>query len=209
MSKPHILLDLDDTLYDHFNLLMHWHNSQFSSQLTLADNHPFSNRHWGTPALRAATLKRWSAGSVEQAIKRVQEFFETKEFTDSRPFTGAHQVLKELSNTHELIVVTARDLFLEEFTNRWLDEHFAGLISEVYLTARCSLDGRAQLKIDVIKKLGAEYLIDDDIELCSQAAKIGVKSILFGEYPWNYADSLPDGVSRRKDWKAVGEYFGV
>jgi hypothetical protein len=30
---------------------------------------------------------------------------------------------------------------------------------------------------------------------------------LFGDYTWNQADDLPNGITRVKDWAAVEEYF--
>lgn len=206
MAKPLIALDLDDTLYEHFSLLVNWHNATYGSRLTLADNHPFSPRHWGTPALQRQTLARWNAPSVPVAAQRVRAFFDTPQFKNAAPFKGAQSVLDDLAQTHTIVVVTARDLFLEDFTRTWLRQKFGGVISDVVLTARYNLDGHSKDKLDVLLRRGATCVIDDDLELCLRATKAGIAAIVFGDYPWNQ-DKGNSSIRRAKNWDDVRKYI--
>jgi uncharacterized HAD superfamily protein len=198
---------LDDTLFEHFKTLKDWHNREFGTKLTLDDNHPSSQKHWGTPELQKTTLKRWKADSVKEAVLRVQKFFETEEFIEAKPFENSADVIKKLSLNYDIMVVTARDVHLEDMTRRWIERNFDGAIKDVYLTARYNLHGKAKPKTDVLKSLDAKYVIDDNLEICAEAASRGITAILFGDYPWNQADKLSEGVTRAKTWQEVGEYF--
>jgi hypothetical protein len=55
--------------------------------------------------------------------------------------------------------------------------------------------------------LGATYIIEDMPGHAFECAEAGIKTVLFGDYPWNKADKLPAGVTRCSDWPAVLEYF--
>jgi hypothetical protein len=60
-------------------------------------------------------------------------------------------------------------------------------------------------KGQICKKLGASYLIDDNVGHCEKAIEEGVSAVLFGEYGWH--GDAPDKLVRCKDWPAVLEYF--
>jgi hypothetical protein len=51
------------------------------------------------------------------------------------------------------------------------------------------------------------YLIDDQIKHCIGASGVGVKSLLYGDYPWNRDVNLPKSVERVSSWKEVEDYF--
>ena len=194
MSKPVIAVDIDEVLLPHFQDLITWYNKKHGTRLTLDHNHPTDPRPWGTD-------------SVPEAVRRVQQFFETPIFKNAQPFADAVAVLKHLSQTYTLVVVSSRDVIIEQSTRKWLDTHFAGLFTDAQFTARYSLEGKSRSKVAVSQLLRAKYLIDDELTVASEAAKVGIRVLLFGSYPWNQADTLPGGVRRCVDWLAVQEYF--
>jgi len=194
MSKPIIAVDVDEVLVPHFEDLITWYNKTYGTTLTLNDNY--------NPDVRV-----WGAKSDEEAIRNVQRFFESPEFTDAQPFTEAKAVLARLSQRFRLIVVTARDTMIEEMTREWLNHHFADLIEDAHFTAKYTLEGTRKSKADVCRKIGAEYLIDDSADNVVAVAKIGIQGLLFGVYPWGEVAELPAGVTRCKDWAAVEAYF--
>ena len=58
-------------------------------------------------------------------------------------------------------------------------------------------------KSDVCRALNAQYLIDDHVHHATVVAETGIKVLLFGDYPWNQAESLHPNITRKKDWPAV------
>ena len=51
--------------------------------------------------------------------------------------------------------------------------------------------------------LGADILIDDHIAHAEDVAAAGLKAIVFGDYPWNQKEMLPEGMVRCADWTSV------
>ncbi|OGL36812.1 hypothetical protein A3E49_02105 [Candidatus Saccharibacteria bacterium RIFCSPHIGHO2_12_FULL_49_19] len=193
-TKKTIAVDIDEVLMPHFQDLIDWYNKQYGTELTALDNHPTDPRPWGTD-------------SFEEAIRRVHRFFDTQTFKNSMPFSEAKQAVLELSRNYKMIVITARDTILERATKDWLDEHFKELFTATHFTARYNLEGEIQTKASVALANKTDYLIDDALDHCEDAAKVGIKALLFGEYPWNQSDKLPKGVVRVKNWQEVLDYF--
>lgn len=193
-SKPVIAVDIDEVLTPHFQSLIDWYNKKYKTKLTLAHNHPTDPRPWGTD-------------DIHVAIKRVHGFFDTPDFLNSQPYEEAVEALSKLSQKYNLVVITARDTIIEKVTREWLDEHFTELIDEAHFTARFSLEGKSQTKTSVGLAINAQYLIDDALDHCEDAARTGIAALLFGDYPWNQADELPKGVTRVKNWQEVLEFF--
>lgn len=178
----------------HFGDLIRWYNAKFGTQLTLYDNHPTDPGNWGTV-------------DVEVAIRRVHQFYDTREFLRSKPFEEARQILDMLSNSYELIVVTARDTMLEVVTGEWLEEHFAEVFAQVHFTKHFNLEGKRRDKIEVLEEQRVQYFIDDSLGNIEPAAKAGIQCILFGDYAWNQTGELHASVTRCNSWQEVMEYF--
>ncbi|HSX43078.1 MAG TPA: hypothetical protein VLF59_03245 [Candidatus Saccharimonadales bacterium] len=194
MSKPIIAVDIDEVLLPHFQDLMTWHNVTYGTSLTLADN-------------GSKDISKWGAASYEDAIRRVHAFFKDEMFLSQQPFGEARQVLGWLDSCYDLVIVTARDTIIEAVTRDWLDEHFADLFKGVHFTAQYNLEGKSRTKAEALHEIGASYLIDDSPSNILPALEAGLWCVLFGDYPWNQLEPLPEGVVRCKDWDAVKEYF--
>jgi 5'(3')-deoxyribonucleotidase len=192
--KPVIAVDIDDVLTPHFHDLINWYNLKYATNLTLEHNHPTDPRPWGT-------------SDYNTAIKRVQGYFSTPDFLDSQPYQESIRALKKLSQLYDLIIVTGRDTIIQEVTTKWLENHYGRLFKDIHFTARYSLEGREKDKAVLLEELGAAYLVDDALHNCISAVMVGVKALLFGDYPWNQAKKLPIGISRVRNWKEVLEYF--
>jgi uncharacterized HAD superfamily protein len=207
MEKPVIAVDIDDVLWPHFEALSQWYNHRYGTQLALSDNHPLSPVHWATPELQAATLRRWGASSVEEAVGRVRKFFATPEFTNAQAFALSYEVLNQLSSNYELVAITAREYELATLTRDWLNDNYPRVFTDVYFTARFNLEGKSKDKVEMFQELAVNYCVDDDPVVAMRAAKAGIATILFGEYPWNQDDSLDAGITRCVNWNEVKEYF--
>lgn len=195
MKRQIIAVDIDEVLLPHFQDLIAWYNGQYGTKLTLAHNHPVDPTPWGTK-------------DIAVAVKRVHKFFETDIFQYSKPFDEALDVLVALSKTYDLVIITARDTLIEDLTREWLALHFPGLFKEIQFTAFYSLDGNRRSKAAVAKELNADFLIDDDINHCEAAAKVGIQALLFGKYPWNSVKQVSHPkIIRVTDWAGVKGYF--
>ncbi len=151
--------------------------------------------------------KDWGSETIEEAIKRVQQFFTKPEFLDARPMDNAAESLSELSKKYKLIVITSRDNIIEGVTNDWLDRHFPMIFQEAHFTARFNLEGKRGKKSAVALSAKAKYLIDDTLENVIEGAEAGLEVLLFGDYPWNQIEELPERVRRVRNWQEVLEYF--
>lgn len=193
-NKPMIAVDIDEVLTPHFQDLINWYNLQYGTKLTLTDNHPTDTSNWGTE-------------TIIEAVKRVQKFFETEAFKNSQPFAEAKNAVKLLSKNYEMVIITSRDTIIEKLTRDWLDHHFPELFRDAHFAAMYSLDNKARPKAVIAKDIGVEFMIDDSLEHITNAAKLGITGLLFGNYPWNQTDRLPGGVTRVKNWQEVLDYF--
>lgn len=198
MAKPIIAVDIDDVLSASAEEFVRFSNSRFGTKLSIHDYHD----DW---------LQVWRV-DLPEALRRRDEYFRLsdRELYTIKP--DAQASLWLLAKRFRLIVVTSRVSVLEASTQRWLDRHFPGLFETVHFSGiydgkRGNINRVSWTKTELLKRLGAEYLIDDQYKHCAGAADAGIKGVLFGDYAWNRADTLPPGVTRCNDWAAVMEYF--
>ena len=173
----------------------------------------FGNERWG----HSHTLEdfdeqlqvMWQVDDAE-AARRWQEYMDSGIINQYDVIPAAKEVLEKLGQTYRLIAVTSRRSSLLDITREWLDSNYPGIIDEV-IGAQIYGEGRPDAhtltKAEVLKNIGANYLIDDQPKHCIGAAGVGVQAILFGGYPWNSKIDLPERVTRCDDWPAVLEYF--
>jgi uncharacterized HAD superfamily protein len=119
---------------------------------------------------------------------------------------AALNTLKKLAGRYRLIVVTSRPPSWRKATERWLEEHYPGIFSQVFFTRQS--DGvDHETKGDVCEQHGADWLIDDNVEHAMSAHEKGIEVILFGDYGWHH--TVPPHFTRCKTWADVLEYFDV
>jgi uncharacterized HAD superfamily protein len=179
----------------------------------------FSNRRWGTNLTVEDYDERWTkVWRVDEAEvwRRSDEMHATGVFGEYRHFTDAEEILCRLSEQYKLIVVTSRRTVIQKETMAWLDKHFGGIFDDVVFSGAYDRSDTTDLserfeitKTDTLVRIGAKYLIDDQLKHCYGAAESNVQAILFGNYSWNQADHLPANVTRCVDWQQVAKFFGV
>ncbi len=195
MAKK-IAIDIDDVLAHTAGRLVEYGNENWGHQFALRDF---------TDELSWKNL--W--GNAEQARK--SELHEAGVYRELEHHTNAYEVLTWLKQQgYELVIVTAREDILVDVTNVWLEEHFDGLFTDIrYAGVWDKNSDYFATKAELCMNLGVDFLIDDQLTHCSEAAKCGVVSLLYGDYPWNKSQhNLPRGVERVLDWTAVKEFFG-
>lgn len=139
--------------------------------------------------------------------------YDSEEVAKLKCIHDSRRILDKLKDSYDLVVVTSR---LEEpeivsRTTDWLTDYYQGVFKDIYYTAsvinELEVDDVHLSKAELCKNIKASYLIDDQVRHCFPAAESGIPSLLFGDYLWNKADVLPEGVVRVSDWQAVEDYF--
>ena len=186
-------IDLDDVLASLMVSLVDFHNQRYKTTLTRNDFRHFDLwRTWG--------------GNREEAIRKVYEFYEAKEFENVGTVPGAIDALASLkAMEHRLYVITARPNHIIKKTEVWLERHFPKTFDGVHFTNAFIVSGPSRKKVDVCKELGVELLIDDNLVYVNECATEGTPALLF-DAPWNQG-VLPAGVTRISSWDEVVRYI--
>lgn len=198
MAKQIIAVDVDDVLALHVDSFIEYSNKKWGTSLT-ADDY---DEHWA---------KVWKV-DIAEALKRRDEFVTSKIHRDFKSYTDSDEVLRRLAKDFDLRIVTSRLLSMKDDTLEWIEQTYPGVFGEHHIHFAGIWDkleehSHAMTKADMLREIGASYLIDDQLKHCFAASEAGVTALLFGEYAWNKAESLPENVVRCKDWKAVEQYF--
>ncbi|MEO5627321.1 MAG: hypothetical protein ABIQ89_00315 [Candidatus Saccharimonadales bacterium] len=198
MNKPIIAVDVDDVLASVNQAMMQFVNEHFGTTHTWEDYTvagPY-RRYWEEVV--------WKVGP-EEGRKRYDAFIERGGQRGAPMLDGAIDVLETLKQTHDLIVITARDHDYIEDTHHWLSKNCPGTFDDIHFLPYHEGSDKKVAKGVIAKQIGASYLIDDNVEHCLGAQENGVTALLFGDYGWNQA--APNSLTRVKDWQAVKEYF--
>ena len=192
-----IAVDCDDVLVQTAQNIVDNYNSLYGTSLNLG--------HMYKPA----SLDTWGTDDDDVAIERVNEFLQSDEHARIVPDAEAVVAVRLLAERHELHLITGRAEFLTEITKRMLDDHFSGCFTSIehtnYIVSSASTV-RRRSKGEVCQIIGADMLIDDHMEHGKNVLAADTKRVIvFGNYPWNQEESLPEGMVRCADWAAVLE----
>jgi 5'(3')-deoxyribonucleotidase len=196
MKKQTIAVDIDDVLASSADEWVRHTNELWGTNLTIED----FDENWGA---------MWQVDHDEMKRRR-DILFENRVVRDFPPQQQAMATLKQLSDHYRLIVTSSRNSDIRQDTLDWLNEHYADVFEEIHLSGIYDTgkeDAHTLTKRELLERVGADYLIDDQPKHCIAAAEAGLVGILFGEYAWNRDVELPSGVVRCKDWPAVQAYF--
>lgn len=189
MNKPIIAIDCDDVIFESAAKIIEHYNTAYDANIDFESYYSKDETLWGT--------------DINSASVRVQSFLCSPEYQQSIPLPGAIEAIGELASKYELHIVTARSDSTIATTNQMLHKFFPDAFKSIIFTNHFS--DKSRTKADVCNELGATYLIDDHIHHAEIAAKQGVQVLLFGKYPWNEAENLPNSVCRVNDWHNVRE----
>lgn len=143
-------------------------------------------------------------GTKQEAAERIPRFFAEIDMLTMPPIAGSQSTLTQLKETHDLIVISARDSATLEDTQAWIDKYFPDIFPEMHLGIANPLNNEKQLnKAELCKQLSVQTLIDDQLKNLEDCAKLDIQVILFGDYAWNQSDDLPKNTVRVKDWDEV------
>lgn len=198
MGKEVIATDIDEVLFPFVQEFKSWHNQEYGTRLSVDDfvSYEFSG------VLDV---------SVQEAIHRVHTFLNAEHsHVAVSPLEEAQEAITKMGEQYNIVAITARHPMFEAQTTQYLLHHFGDIITDVTLLGHPETTaGILRTKAEACRELGAVALVDDSIMHVTDCAGAGIQGVLFGDYPWNQTDELPNGVVRYKNWGGVLEHFGV
>jgi 5'(3')-deoxyribonucleotidase len=196
MTKPTVAVDIDDVLALSVDKFIEWSNSRFKTTIKFDDY-----------------VEDWSLlWNISQAetTERVNQMYR-----EGLPARYSHvgeavEVLNKLKPGYELIVATARRSAEHKLTEDWIRKHYPAVFKDIHFAGiwdEITEHSPRKTKARLCKELGVNYLIDDQVKHCLGASSVGVKALLYGDYPWNRNANLTDDIQKVFNWKEVGDYF--
>ena len=159
-------LDLDSVLADIMSSLLEFHNKKYGTN-TKPENQTeyYLGKLWGC--------------DMEEAIRRVHEFYFSPEFEKIPVVKGALEGVNKLSKEHSLHIITSRPHIINNKTNRWIQKHFQNKIRSVHHTNQVSSKrSPKKLKSEICRELKLEVFVEDHVEYAADVASLGIKVFL-------------------------------
>jgi len=194
MNKIKIGIDIDEVLADFNSGIIEWHNQKYGTSL-IRENFIsyFFNQVWG--------------GTIEEAIQKVKDFHDSENFKKLSPVESSIDAISLLSKGNDLFVITSRPYFVQDETERWVNNFFGKKFNGIFYSSNYYSQAKnsGKTKLQICRDLEVSVLIDDSLSYISQCASTEVKGLLFGNYPWNRDGNLPANIFRTNNWKEVLE----
>ena len=185
-----VAVDIDEVMFPFVDEFAKHHNELYGTQIGKAD-------------FKSYRFEEALKGTFEEAMDRVYAFCDL-DHREIPPLVDSAG-LKKLAENYNLIAVTARNPRFGQQTKQWLGHHFPDIFGDIVMIGYAPAMEQPVTKAEVCEQLGAIALIDDSVSHVTECAEIGIKGILFGEYPWNTAENLPPNVFRCTTWNQVEE----
>lgn len=195
MKKPIIAIDIDDVLAANAEGFTRFSNETWGHDFTPLDYDENWTELWGVDDTEAERRSVYLHNSG--VIGRYKHFKE------------ARAILQRLNKKFDLVIVTSRRQLVVEETRLWINTHFPDTFSAIHFAGLYD-DGTgsaaySKTKADVLQKIGASYLIDDQLKHCIAAQNSGITALLFGMYSWN--KDAPPQLKRCVSWQEVEEFL--
>ena len=118
-AKKRLGIDFDDVLIDFVSHLAYFHNTTYNTSHT-KDEYTTWN-----------LLEVWGV-SEQESMKRIHDFVMSNNHKEIIPMEGATESLYRLSETFELVIITARDTRSRDNTFHLIEKHFGNIFSSVH-----------------------------------------------------------------------------
>jgi uncharacterized HAD superfamily protein len=199
-NKPIIAVDIDDVISSSALGFVEFSNKMWGTNLTVEDY----DEHWA---------RLWKVDDQE-TWKRSDILTNAKLPLSYSHIEGAGIAIERLSKNYKIVAATSRNKTMQGMTIEWINKKYGDIFDEVHFAGLwdkdTDLDSMNKLtKAELLKQIGADYLIDDQPKHCIAAAQVGIKAVLFGDYKWNRDVELVENMVKAKNWEDVLEYFSV
>lgn len=193
MSRNTIAADVDEVLFPMMEEFLGHHNPKYGTTHEMQHFLSYDFEHTlGIP--------------VDETVRRVYEYLAT-DHQHVNAVEGSQAAISRLAEQYDFIVITARDQQFEQATMNWLNDRYGQVFKHIVCIGYGPIQEKPKIKAEICAELGSIALIDDSIDHVSRCADNGIDGLLFGDYPWNQSNELPNGVVRCEDWTRVVEYF--
>jgi 5'(3')-deoxyribonucleotidase len=192
MYKPpkRIAVDLDEVLFPLLKPMMKHHKVQEPPRMKYAYNY-----------------SEVLGVSRDKAQSMLYEYYDTPEFESQRPVLGSRYNVDAIRNgVDKMYIVTGRQEFLREKTEKWIQENYPNVFSDILFTNSYTPD--EVRKADVCKALNVDLLIDDVMENCRDCKEHKINSINYigiPVYPW--CDPVRADVYKVSTWADIYMYI--
>jgi len=190
-------IDIDEVIAEFLESFLDFYNSKY-------------NRDFKKEDFKDYKFEEILGGTSNETAKLIQEHGYDKEI---KLVEGALDAVKELSKKHELIILTARHPMFKDKTERFLDQHFGNIFSQILYTGEV-FQKYGTTKSDLCKQLGIEIIIEDNKLFSKECAEKGISVFLMSR-PWNRDCLEHKNILRVKNWNEVlekingGNYNGI
>ena len=154
------------------------------------------------------TYNFWEHGldkNREEAIRLVDEFYNSRYFNKIPLIDGVGQAIDKLSLEKRIYIVTSRPKRFKDKTEAFINNHFFGKeIRVVYSSDFHKENGST--KAEICTNLGIRDFIEDNLEYARECAERGVRVFLYDK-PWNMR-KLDRRIIRVKSWKEILSALG-
>jgi hypothetical protein len=122
-----------------------------------------------------------------ESSKMVEEFYQSEDFYKIQPIVRSQIGMVKLKSKYKKIyAVTGRQDAARTKTEAWLNRHFEGIFDDLVMTN--SYTDLEISKVDICRSLAIKTIIDDNIHICRECKKDGMKAYNFmgyeEVYPW-------------------------
>lgn len=184
-----IAIDIDEVQFEFMNPFAKWHNKTH-------------NTNWNPNDLISYNMWETWGGTKEEAIQKVFQFYNTNDFSNLKPISGAFNAISTLSKEFQICNITARPLIVKEKTIQALNKHFPMIKEDnVYFASNFYENGNGK-KSAICKQVNASMMIEDSLEYAIDCASNGIFVILLNR-PWNRSETLPENIIRAQTWEEV------
>jgi len=185
-----IAVDLDEVLFPLLKPMMKHHKVQEPSCMKYSYNY---SEVFGV--------------SRDKAQSMLYEYYDTPDFENQRPILGSRYNVDAIrTGVDKMYIVTGRQEFLREKTEKWVRDHYPNVFSDILFTNSYTPD--EVRKADACRALNVDLLIDDVIENCRDCKGLKINSINYigiPVYPW--CDPTRSDIYKVSTWADIYMYI--
>ena len=134
----------------------------------------------------------------------------------SEDFSKNHKILTPLDYTVDTIkkikeradkvyIVTARPELLKDQTYSWVNKYLPNLVDDIVFTNK-SVDLQFWNKANILKYLGINLFVDDNLDNARWAMNIGVEKVFLPNKPWNQGENF-ENIVRINSFNEILDYI--
>lgn len=186
MKRLVIAIDCDDVLIPATEYLVNTYNEQYGTAVQLKNAYMSRNLEW--------------QAERDEVFRRLYALQSSPGYATIKPDPMTIEKVRQLAESHELHLVTARDESVMEATRQMLDAYYPGCFTTVEHV------GPNRQKGEVCRAVAADVIVDDNLHHLVSARECGVTNLIwFGDYPWqDRTVEQPEGTLLCNDWDRVG-----